>query len=195
MDARECRPPAFPSVCARQYHYNTQLTKASHVTHKHLTQRGAYMCTSGPRRRYVGILHHAPRVAPSCADMPHADHALAHAAPAFPGAGSCLERVQPPGSITRPRDATRTALPGRCLSSAPSASHRLTLTLPREPSLQRWCVSIASQPAASLARAVQADARSHSAAWLIMSPALRAPLRVGWPPRCTTRGRGRQCLH
>ena len=30
-------------------------------------------------------------------------------------------------------------LPGRCLSSAPSALHRPTLALPRAPSLQRWC--------------------------------------------------------
>ena len=75
----------------------------------------------------MGILHHTlARIrhkaqTPSRADMPHADHTLTHAAPALPRAGSCLEGGQRLGSITQPRDATRAVLPGRCLSSAPSA--------------------------------------------------------------------------
>ena len=58
-----------------------------------------YMRTSGPLARwgYCITRSHASvtrRQTPSRADMPHADHALTHAAPAFPGAGSCLERAQ-----------------------------------------------------------------------------------------------------
>jgi len=55
---------------------------------------------------------------PFCVHCPaRADHAYTHGHPAFPGAGSCLERDM--GSITQRR--RRPA--GRCLSSTPSAPH------------------------------------------------------------------------
>ena len=119
---------ATPSRFARQViitydtHYTLFMCIALHARPTHSARwRYTYLGPTGER----GDLHHAGangnRNARVRTDMPHADHALAHAAPAFPGAGSCLEGGQRLGSITQPRDATRAVLPGRCLSSAPSA--------------------------------------------------------------------------
>ena len=69
------------------------------------------------------------------------------------------------------RDATRTHPPrGRCLSSAPSASHRLTQRVSQRPHSREPC---------------EPTQRVHSAAWPNMSPALQrtnAPLKAGVAP-------------
>ena len=71
--------------------------RPSYTQAPHIARRiHAYFGPTGE----MGIPHHAfDRIRHTAADaehadMPHADHALTHAAPAFPGAGSCLEGAQ-----------------------------------------------------------------------------------------------------
>ena len=54
----------------------------------------------GDTASHYSIASAAWRQTPSRTDMPHADHALTHAAPALPGAGSCLERGSRLGGTT-----------------------------------------------------------------------------------------------
>jgi len=137
------------------------------------------MRPSGPRAT-MGILHHMPRLHPSLSDrrraMPTCLMLTTHWRMP-PRLSRGLAHVSRGHSIT-PRCRSP---PGRCLSSAPSVAHRLTGG--GKPSTP------ASQPAALTSRKpCMLAQRVHSTAWLNMSPALHASLRVGWPPRCTTRG-------
>jgi len=95
-------PSARRRKSARQYHYkHDSLVRTPRVARHTRHSRGeAIHASIGPTRDHGDTASHAPiapvtqRQTPGHADMPHADHALAHAAPAFPGAGSCLERAQ-----------------------------------------------------------------------------------------------------
>ena len=137
-----------------------------------------YMRTSGPLARWGycttqldRIRHKATdRVTPTCLMLtthwrmpPRLSRGLAHVSRGH----SITLRCRSP--------------PGRCLSSAPSVSHRLT------GGAQHHARKSASSPHFTRKPCMLAQ-RVHSTAWLNMSPALHASLRVGWPPRCTTRG-------
>jgi len=136
------------------------------------------MRTSGPLARWgycttqLDRIHHkaTDRVTPTCLMLtthwrmpPRLSRGLAHVSRGH----SITLRCRSP--------------PGRCLSSAPSVSHRLT------GGAQHHARKSASSPHFTRKPCMLAQ-RVHSTAWLNMSPALHASLRVGWPPRCTTRG-------
>ena len=145
-------PAGLPApVAARQYHYThdshseSRYTQAPHKARHIHVYIGPTAADCGDTAPHASCPRPPPEwQTPSHADMPHADHALTHAAPAFPGAGSCLEGGHDKAAITQPRDATHVTLPGRCLSSAPSASHRLTLTPPMPRPSRRGCRSVGS---------------------------------------------------
>ena len=109
--------------------------------------------------------------------MPHADHALTHAAPAFPGAGSCLERTQ-----------HHIAMPLAPRQVSELCTFRLTPTHWRRQAINARESASGPHVTRKLCGLTQ---RGHSTAWLNMSPALRASQRVGWPPRSTTWGMAR----
>ena len=119
---------------SRQHHYARNPPSESHYTYQVYIGPTA---VHGDAASHSSIASITQRQTPSCADMPHADHALAHAAPAFPGAGSCLERAQ-----------HHSAMP-----LAPrQVSELCTFRLAQ--------IHSANKPAASQARAVQAHTAS-----------------------------------
>ena len=141
--------------------------------------------SSGPWRRYMGILHHAPSVRPSHSDrhaertdMSHADHALPHVAPAFPGAGSCLERgcnAQHHSPAVPPVHTHHRCIPPRQVSEL--CTFRLH-TNPHSGSVRGLTIT----------QAVRAHVARPPTAWPNVSPAIHTTLRMGWPPCCTARG-------